>query len=116
MADTNNTNKTAEPLGLLSLNTNGLGESKKRVTVFEWLKKFHKANSKIIFLQETHSTEKMEDLWKDQWGNGKLIFSHGTSGSTGVAIILPSSINYELIETIRSQNGRYLALHIKIDE
>jgi exonuclease III len=59
-----------EPLGLISLNTNGLGEPNKRVTVMEWLKKFHKANSKIVFLQETHSTERTEGLWKKHWGGG----------------------------------------------
>jgi exonuclease III len=112
MADISN---SREPLGFLSINTNGLGEIKKREAVFQWLKKFHNASSKIVFIQEAHSIEKTEPLWKKQWGNGKLIFSHGTSGSTGVVTILPSSINYELIETVRSQDGRYLALHLKVD-
>ena len=62
MADSNNTSKTTktnqEPLGILSLNANGLGEAKKRFMVFQWLKQNHNANKKITFLQETPSTEK----------------------------------------------------------
>jgi exonuclease III len=106
---------TQEPLGLLSLNTNGLGEARKRQSVFQWLKHNHKADKKITFLQETHSTEKTEKLWENEWGHGKLIFSHGSSGSKGTVIIIPDTINYELKETIRSQNGRYVAIHIIID-
>ena len=56
--------KHKEPLGLISLNTNGLGEPRKRLTVMEWLKKFHNAKEKIVFLQETHSIEKTAPLWK----------------------------------------------------
>jgi hypothetical protein len=32
-----------EPFGIISLNANGLGQVKKRISVFGWLKKFHKA-------------------------------------------------------------------------
>ena len=39
-----------------------------------------------MFLQETLSAEKHEDLWKHQW-HGDMIFSHGTSGS-GVSVLL----------------------------
>ena len=108
-------NQTQEPLGLISFNARGLGEQIKRLCVMEWLNKFHNASNKIVFLQETHSTEKTETLWKKQWGNGQLIYSHGTSGSTGVAIILPTTINYVIEKTIKSQDGRFLALHLKID-
>jgi exonuclease III len=109
-------NKISEPLGLISLNARGLGEPKKRLSVMEWLKKFHDASNKIVFLQETHSTERTETLWKNQWGNGKLIYSHGTSGSTGVVTILPTTINYTLEKTIQSNDGRFLVTLLKIDD
>ena len=67
-----------------SLNTRGLKDNKKRREVFRWLKKFHDG---IIFLQETHSSEKQEHLWKNEWGSD-IIFSHGTSAARGVAILL----------------------------
>jgi exonuclease III len=68
-------------------------------------------------LQETHSVEKNVPLWKKQWGgSGQLIFSHGTSGSTGVATIIHFSMNYKIKTINRSLDGRYLAIHLDIDE
>jgi exonuclease III len=93
-----------------------MGEARKRQSVFQWLKHNHKADKKIIFLQETHSTEKTEKLWENEWGQGKLIFSHGSSGSKGTLTIIPDTINYVLNELIRSKNGRHVAIHITIDE
>ena len=116
MANTSNHDITPnEPLGILSLNGNGLGELKKRLTLMQWLKHNHNADKKISFLQETHSTEKTENIWKNNWGKGKLIFSHGSSGSKGVLTILPESLNYDIKEIIRSKNGRYLVINATID-
>ena len=39
----------------------------------------------IIFLQETYSTEEVEDIWNTQ-DNGKSFYSHGTNHSCGVMI------------------------------
>ena len=39
----------------------------------------------IFFLQETHSTLSCEENWKKE-SEGNLLFSHGTSNSTGVLI------------------------------
>ena len=53
--------------------------------IFNYLTK-HSSPKSIIFLQETHSTEKAESVWTNQWGcgRGSILFSHGTSGSKGV--------------------------------
>ena len=105
-----------EPLGFLSLNANGLGETNKRLSLIGWLDKFHNAAAKIIFLQETHSTEKTQALWRKQWNNREIIFSHGDSGSRGVAIVLPKTLDYEITEVIRSTIGRYVSVNIKIGQ
>ena len=94
-----------EPLSLLSLNTNGLGEQNKRLKIINWLNKQQQAENKIIFLQETHCTDKMENLWKADWNNDKIYFSNGSSGSKGVAIILPKTMNYKLVKITRSEDG-----------
>ena len=60
------------PLSLISLNANGLGETNKINQVFEWLKTFHKATNKIVFLQETHTTEKIEETWRDEWNDSHM--------------------------------------------
>ena len=109
-------NKPRNPLGLLSLNTNGMGRVNKRISVINWIKKFHNADTKITFLQETHTTEKSESQWKSEWNTREIYFSHGDSGSRGVAIILPATLNYKINEVIRSKNGRYIAMDIDIDD
>ena len=47
---------------LNTFNTRGLGEVVKRRLVFSWLQEHHKG---ITFLQETHSTESSEKLWRN---------------------------------------------------
>jgi exonuclease III len=81
-------NLKTDTLQIMSLNTNGLRKGNKRRSLFNWLKQFHKGSSKITFLQETHTDVTIEQTWKDEWG-GEVLFSHGTSGSKGVAILLP---------------------------
>ena len=46
-----------EPISLISLNANGLGEANKnkRKSLIRWLNKFHNGEKKIILLQETHA-------------------------------------------------------------
>ena len=46
--------------GILSLNTAGIGDSIKRRKLFNYAKK-HTSSAGIVFLQETHSSEKMKD-------------------------------------------------------
>ena len=55
---------------LLSLNVRGLNNTIKRKHVFNWLKK---QNADIFFLQEVHSTQKVEGEWKTEW-RGEVIF------------------------------------------
>jgi exonuclease III len=106
---------TVEPLSLLSLNANGLGDPSKRRNLICWLNKFHNSKSKFIFLQETHCTNKTEIRWKKEWDNRDIEFSNGDSGSRGVAIIFPKNGDYKINEIIKSKNGRYIAINITID-
>ena len=57
-------NKPAnEVLSLNSFNARGLAESRKRKSVFAWLKQQHPG---IVLLQETHATESCENIWKSE--------------------------------------------------
>ena len=105
-----------EPLGFISLNANGLGNPKILTGLIRWLNKFHNAASKIIYLQETHSIKKNEARWRKEWNNREIIFSHGSSGSKGVAIILPKTIDWEKNSIICSQNGRYVSVKIIVGD
>ena len=69
---------------VVSHNVNGLGDDRKRRKIFNYMKK-HTSGKAIVFLQETHSVQKVEKLFENQW-RGKVLFSHGTSSSRGVCI------------------------------
>ena len=70
---------------IISLNTAGIGgpnTASRRRKMFNYVKK-HSSPNGIMFLQETHSTEKVEVIWTNQWdcGKGAIHFSHGKSDS-----------------------------------
>ena len=50
---------------VVSYNTNGLGDDRKRRKIFNYMKK-HTSGKSIVFLQETHSTQKVEKLFEHQ--------------------------------------------------
>ena len=67
-------------------------------------------------MQETHSTKEVEKLWEYQWRK-KIFSSHGTSSSRGVCIALRVGLDYKLLSPeVRDDHGRYLILHIEIQE
>jgi hypothetical protein len=77
-----------------------MGEHTKRRKIFNFLKT--KTSSKsIIFLQETHTLKKYENLWTGQFGCGSkhIFFSHGVSDSRGVLIAF-REIKLSLIVTM----------------
>ena len=57
---------------LISLNTRGISNYRKRRTIFTWLRK---QKPDVVFLQETHSTQGNEVFWQREW----LICSHGAN-------------------------------------
>ena len=65
---------------LISLNIRGISNFRKRKTIFTWCRK-QKAD--IIFLQETHSTEKNEAQWKREW-SAPFFCSHGPTTLVGL--------------------------------
>jgi exonuclease III len=99
-------------LRIISYNVRGIGEAKKRNCVFNFLKTNY---NDIIYLQETHSVEKIEQKWTREWG-GHTYFAHGTSGSKGVAIFISRKINHAVNDQIADPNGRYLLLNITIED
>jgi exonuclease III len=102
------------PLNILSFNARGLNNNVKKDNLFFWLRKVHKADDNIIFLQETHMIKSKEWKWNKNWP-GKKIFSNGTFTSRGVAILLPKDLEYDILNTILDDDGRYIALKIKIN-
>jgi exonuclease III len=97
-------------MNIISFNVNGLSQKNKSIAIFEKLAKFNS----ISLLQETHSTIKTEKIWKDDW-KGNIYFSHGSSNSKGVAILIPHNIQYDIEDKITDEDGRILILKIKLN-
>ncbi len=100
-----------ECLQVLSLNVRGLNEGKKCREIFRWLKRYHKGEQCIIFLQETHSTATSESQWIHDWGS-KIYFSHGAGNARGVAILMPLKYNFEIEPLFNDNDGRVIALKL----
>ena len=62
--------------GILSLNVRGIRHDTERIKNFNSLKN-HTSNQAVVFLQETHSTPDVENLWSNQWQFKEKIISHG---------------------------------------
>ena len=86
---------TMDSLNILSFNAKGLKDEEKRISTLNWCKK---QNADICLLQETHSYMEAGKDWARNWG-GPVIFSHGTSGTRGVAIL----IRKELVHNINDK-------------
>jgi exonuclease III len=100
-----------EKLKIRSLNVNGIQCQKKRDLVFNELTKY---SNDIILLQETHSSALDERNYKNKWGTNTY-FSHGTTSSRGVCIIIPKTFkgNSELI--FADLEGRILIVKITLE-
>lgn len=93
-------------IGIYSMNVRGLGDKFKRNQVFSWLKNHSGA---IYFLQETHSTKRSEQLWKDEWGS-QIYFCHGNSNSRGVCILVNNNCDLTVYKEFYDNDGRVIIL------
>ena len=97
---------------LLSLNIRGIRSFEKREGMFNWLLK---SGTDICFLQETHSTKEVEIIWKKQW-KGDMFFSHGSSHSKGVLVLLGDNLDFNLKSVKVDELGRYILLEATIQD
>ena len=96
---------------LISLNVKGIGNFRKRTAIFTWCRK----RTDTCLLQETHSTEKIENQWKNEWG-AELIFCHGSSNSRGVAILIKNGVDCTIHKKVLDPLGRYIILKAEIKD
>lgn len=97
-------------ISFFSFNTRGLKDSVKRKAVFLFCKG-QQAN--CFFLQETHSDESDVKFWSQQWGD-KIIFSHGTNRSAGVAICFYKCPG-KFLCNMSDKDGHWVACVLNID-
>ena len=96
---------------VLSLNVRGIRDQIKRRSIFSYLKN-QKAN--IYFLQETHSERADEKMWTNEWG-GELFFSHGTTHSKGVCILINPSAQPKIDYYYANDSGRIVLITINFN-
>ncbi len=99
-------------LKVISVNVRGLNDTKKRRVIFNWIKK---QKNGVIFLQETYSSVPIECNWRSEWGSD-VYFSHGSTHSRGVAIMLTKSSKLDIENHHSSSDGRILILKAKQDD
>ncbi|KAL9981735.1 hypothetical protein ACROYT_G010478 [Oculina patagonica] len=69
----------------------------------------------IEFQRETYSTKEIENQWRKQW-RGELFFSHGTSRSKGVLVLVRENLDFKVYSTHTDDSGRFVILDTLIQD
>ena len=95
---------------VLSLNVRGIREQIKRRGIFSYLKD---QKATIYFSQGTYSERAVENIWRNEWG-GALIFSHGTTHSKGVCILINLFARPKVDYYYANDSGRIVLITITL--
>ena len=98
-------------LNIITLNVNGLRDSLKRRSIFEYYRK----RCDILCLQETHATNDCERQWTAEWG-GKCLLNNGESNSRGVAIMFKPGLQIDISQVNMDNTGRILTCNIIVED
>ena len=93
---------------LITLNVRGQREFKKRRKIFNWIMK-RTSKESIMLLQETHSDEKIKNIWTSQW-HVDVRFSHGMNLATGCLIGFGENLHYNVKKEHKDNEGRCLII------
>ena len=92
-----------------SINVRGLRNKRKRNQIFQFLKQ---KEYDIIFVQESHGTQEIESIWKNEWG-ADITFSNFSSRARGVMTMFGKGI--ELLCHTNDDQGRLDINEIRIE-
>ena len=92
---------------IITQNVRGLNNFDKRKSLFYYLRE----KADILCLQEVHSDPEKCNIkqWENEWG-GKCFWSHGSSASHGVAILIRKNCNIEIKDSFTDSNGRVIGI------
>ena len=99
-------------VSVLSQNARGIRTLEKRKAIFSWLLN---SVADICFLQESYSTQEVENIWRKQW-KGNMFFSHGSSHSRGVLVLVRDNLDFQLRSIKVDSQGRYVFLEVSIQD
>ena len=54
-------------------------------------------------------------MWEAEWG-GKVFFSHGSTHSKGVMILVNPKVELKIEKVISDNNGRYIIIDAMVDD
>ena len=94
------------------LRVRGLGSKSKQEQIFAWLKS---SNHTLFMLQETHSGEKTNASWKQEWGNDAF-WSGLSNNSEGIGILIDPTVSYTIQKYTDLIPGRMQALELIIND
>ena len=85
---------------------------------YELHEKHSSGNSVICMqesiMQETHSTEKSQEVFRAQW-RGDMIFSQGTSSARGVCTSFRPNLEKKILfQPVCDYNGSYIIVYMEI--
>ena len=99
----------------LSFSTNnvkGIQSYKNRLKLIEYF--IEKIGSTgVLFLQETHSSSKVEQKWKEDF-KGHVLFSHGKTNSCGVLTAYFRKETFTIKKRETDKEGRILILDVSV--
>lgn len=97
---------------ICTYNARGLGDFNKRKQLFTLIK--HKIID-VTLIQESHANNDLMYLWRSQWG-GNVLYSNGSTASRGVLILIKRGLEYEILNEIKDEHGRYIITEIEIED
>ena len=102
-----------KPLSIVTWNVNGASTRIKRKRILQYASTM---TEDVILLQETHSTTTTQKYWIRSWKDlvgqeGRIIFSHGTSSTNGVAILIKKQMQLKIHH--RDTHGRMIAVELQ---
>jgi exonuclease III len=101
-------------LKFTSYNAKGLAGSRKRLEVFNWIKKDFKG---IVFIQEAHCKKIKEKAWSKQLGRQyEIYFSHGSTQRNGVVTIIPRNYVKYVTKDWSDKEGRIKLIQLTINQ
>ena len=93
-----------------SINAHGLRDPQKKNNILQWIIDQH---FDIIFLQETHLTDK--SFLSTNW-DGEIYLSPGQLHSAGVCTLISKKLSHKLLSNTFDPCGRYVNTIIEIDD
>ena len=101
-----------DSITILSVNCQGLGNTRKRRDVFHYLKQ---KSCSIYCLQDTHFSTKLETYVKAEWGYD-CFFASYSSNSRGVAVMFMNNFEFKINDVKRDRNGNFIFISFSMKD